>query len=76
MMKPMPVKLDDNYVPTKHWRTLEPERVEALAESILEEGLKTPIQVREDSGKDHYVLVTGLHRFEAVGALGEDTVLP
>ncbi len=74
MMKPIPVKLDDIYVPAKHRATLEPEKVEALAESILEDGLQVPIQVREDPGKNRYVLVTGLHRLEAVRALGEDTV--
>lgn len=46
--------------------------MEALAESILEDGQRTPIQVR--SGNNRYVLIEGLHRLEALKALGETTV--
>ncbi len=74
MMKPIPVKLDDIYVPASRRATLEPEKVETLAESILEEGLQVPIQVREDPGKHRYILVTGLHRLEAARTLGEKTI--
>ncbi|MBT6592303.1 MAG: ParB N-terminal domain-containing protein, partial [Rhodospirillaceae bacterium] len=34
---------------------------------------KMPIQVR--LGKDRYVLIEGLHRLEAVKALGEETIV-
>ena len=47
-------------------------RVEALAEDILENGQTTPIRVRE--GKGRYVLLEGMHRLEALRALGETTV--
>lgn len=60
------------YVPAKRARTVEPARVAALAESILEEGQQVPIRVRADG--DRYVLVEGLHRLEALKALGEETV--
>ena len=60
------------YVPTKRARTLEPAKVEELAESRLEEGQQVPIRVREDG--DRFVLVEGLHRLEALKALGEETV--
>ncbi len=60
------------YVPAKRARTLEPAKVEELAESMLEEGQKVPIRVREDG--DRFVLVEGLHRLEALKALGEETV--
>jgi ParB-like chromosome segregation protein Spo0J len=43
--------------------------VRAIAEDIVENGLKTPIQVRHD-GKRH-ILVEGLHRLEAMKWLGE-----
>ena len=46
--------------------------VEAIAESIIEHGQQLPIQVRPDKGR--YVLVNGLHRFEALKALGEETI--
>jgi ParB-like chromosome segregation protein Spo0J len=60
------------YVPAKRARTLEPAKVEEIAESMLEEGQQVPIRVREDG--DRYVLVEGLHRLEALKALGEETV--
>ena len=72
MMETWSIKLDDIYVPVKLKKTLDAAKVDALAESILEEGQKVPIQIRRD--KDRYVLVTGLHRLEAVRALGESTV--
>ena len=62
----------DIYVPAKRRRTLKQATVEALAESILEDGLKVPILVREDGKR--YVLVEGLHRLEACRALGEDVI--
>lgn len=71
-MRIIDVPLDKIYVPTAKRKTLEVEKVEPLAEDILENGLKTPIYVR--LGKDRYVLVHGLHRVEAVKLLGEDTI--
>lgn len=67
-----PIDIEQVYVPVKRVKTLEPDKVQSLAESILEEGQKTPIQVRE--GKGRYVLIEGLHRLEALKALGERTV--
>jgi len=55
--------------PAKRKKTLEADKVTALAEAILEEGQTTAIQVRE--GKGRYVLIEGLHRLEAMKALGE-----
>lgn len=60
------------YVPVKRLKTLIPDKVMEIAESILENGQMTPIQLRE--GKDRLVLIEGLHRLEALKALGEDTV--
>ncbi len=59
-------------VPGKRKKTLEDDRVQALAEDILENGQLTPIRVREDS--KGFVLIEGLHRLEALRALGEETV--
>ena len=72
MLKTDVIKIDEIYVPVKRRKTLDPSKVEAIAESIIEHGQRTPIQVRPD--KDRYVLVTGLHRFEALKALGEETI--
>ncbi|HUN51334.1 MAG TPA: ParB N-terminal domain-containing protein [Candidatus Sulfotelmatobacter sp.] len=72
MLKSVPVPVADIYVPVKLRAALDPARAEALAESILEQGQQSPIQVRRD--KERFVLVTGLHRLEAVRLLGEKTV--
>ena len=44
----------------------------SIAENIVENGQTTPIQVRIDG--DGYILVEGLHRLEALRALGETMV--
>lgn len=64
------------YVPVKRAKALDAARVEALAEDILEHGQQTPISVRLERRPDgeRYVLVEGLHRLEALKALGETTV--
>lgn len=67
------IPIDDIYIPVKRRNTLEPTKVESLAESIMEEGQKAPIWVRPDE-KKRYVLVEGLHRLEACRALGESTI--
>lgn len=72
MLETVAIPIDEIYVPVKRRKGLEAAKVEALAESILEEGQRTPIQVRPD--KERYVLVTGLHRLEALKALGEETI--
>jgi ParB-like chromosome segregation protein Spo0J len=72
-MESVRIPIDEIYVPVKRKNTLDREQVEALAQSIMEEGLKLPISVRQGNGR--YVLVEGLHRLEACRALGDDTVL-
>ena len=59
-------------VPVKRAKTLDIAKVTALAESILEQGQLTPIRVRADG--ENFVLIEGLHRLEALKALGEETV--
>lgn len=66
------VAVDKIYVPTARRSTLHPETVRVLAEDILENGLKTPIQVRVDGQR--FVLVEGLHRLEAAKWLGETQI--
>ena len=72
LMKPVAVKLDEIYIPTRMRDTLDPKKVEALAESILEIGQTTPIQVRRDAKR--FVLVSGYHRLEAMRTLGENAI--
>lgn len=59
-------------VPVKPRKTLEADKVLVLAEDILENGQRTSIRVRADVTGS--VLVEGLHRLEALIALGEETV--
>ena len=60
------------YVPTKRAKTLDPVKVLALAADIMENGQITPIRLRADGQR--FVLIEGLHRLEALRALGEETV--
>ena len=73
----MPVKftfaIDDIQIPGKRKKTLDPAKVAALAEDILENGQTTPISVR--SNGTGYVLIEGYHRLEALRALGETQVV-
>ena len=72
LLKPVAVAIAEIYVPAALRKTLDAAKVAAIAESVLEKGQETPIQVRRDG--ERYVLVTGLHRLEALKALGEATV--
>ncbi len=69
MMKVVRVPVEGIYIPTARRKTLHPDTVRMLAEDIVENGLKMPIQVRHDGSR--YILVEGLHRLEAVRWLGE-----
>ena len=66
-------RIEDIYVPVKRRRTLNPATVNAIAESMLEEGQQTPLLVRRDGAR--LVLVEGLQRLEACRSLGEETII-
>ena len=73
MLEDVVLKIDEIYVPVKQRRTLDPAKVEETAEDIVAtDGRYTPVQVRRDESR--FVLVSGLHRLEALKAVGEDTV--
>ena len=69
MMKSEKFAIANIYVPVKRRATLDPKKVQEIAESILESGQQTPILVRHDG--ERFVLVEGLHRLEACKQLGE-----
>jgi sulfiredoxin len=69
MLKAMVFQIMTIRVPVKRAKTLDADKVGQIAESILQNGQTTPIQVRADG--DRFVLVEGLHRLEAMKALGE-----
>ena len=73
MPTPESFPIEKIYVPVKRKKALKPELVQEIAESILEIGQQVPILVRPDEGR--FVLVEGLHRFEACKALGEKTII-
>jgi uncharacterized ParB-like nuclease family protein len=73
MPKPESFPIEKIYVPVKRKKALKAELVQEIAESLLEIGQQTPILVRPDEGR--FVLVDGLHRFEACKALGEKTII-
>ncbi len=72
MLQKQSFPIDRVRVPVKRVKTLDAAKVTALAESILEEGQLTPIRVRADG--ENFVLIEGLHRLEALKALGEATI--
>lgn len=71
-METQTFNIEDIYVPAKRRRTLDPEKVTSIAESMLAEGQRTPILVRCDG--DRLILVEGLQRLEACRSLGEETI--
>lgn len=73
MMKRENFVIETIYVPVKRRNTLDPKRVEQIAQSMLVNGQTTPILVRPDGSR--FVLVEGLHRLEAAKALGESTII-
>jgi ParB-like chromosome segregation protein Spo0J len=66
------LKIEEIHVPSDRRKELDLQRVETVAEKIMEEAKEQPILVRR--GKDRYVLVKGVHRLEASKALGEETI--
>ena len=67
------LNIEDIYVPTKRRQTVDSEKVNKIAESMLEEGQRTPILVHRDGQR--LVLVEGLQRLEACRSLGEETIV-
>jgi sulfiredoxin len=72
MLKKQVFQIAAIYVPVKRAKTLDAGKVGQIAESILEDGQMAPIRVRADG--ERFVLVEGLHRLEAMKALGEKTI--
>ncbi|MEW9922268.1 ParB N-terminal domain-containing protein [Marimonas sp. MJW-29] len=69
MLEKLSVSIDTIRVPAKRAKTLDETKLGLIAEDIMDKGQLTPIQVRIDG--DGYILIEGLHRLEALRALGE-----
>lgn len=75
MLKAVPVKLAEIYVPAKFKGQLDAKKAQALHDEIIADGgMKMPIQVRRDEAQKRYVLVAGLHRLEAMRLIGETVI--
>jgi len=72
MLDKQDIAITDVRVPAKRAKTLEPAKVQEIAEDMLENGQVTAIRVR--AAGDGFILVEGMHRLEALKALGEETV--
>lgn len=72
MLEKKSFAIEKIYVPAKRAKSLDHEKVRALAEDMLENGQTTPIRLRADG--ERYVLIEGLHRLEAIRALGEESI--
>lgn len=73
MLERLSIPIASIRVTAKRAKTLDADKVRVIAEDIIENSQTTPIQIRREG--DGYILVEGLHRLEALRALGEDTVL-
>jgi sulfiredoxin len=72
MLEKHAVPLDLIRVPVKRAKTLDEAKVQTIAEDMIENGQTTPVRVRRDG--EGFILVEGLHRLEALRALGEPTI--
>lgn len=72
MFEKLSISIESVRVPVKRSKTLDANKLQLIAEDIFEKGQTTPIQVRTDGAA--YVLIEGLHRLEALRALGETMV--
>ena len=72
MLEKMIISIENVRVPVKRSKTLDGKKLQFIAEDIIENGQTTPIQVRTDGPA--YILIEGLHRLEALRALGETMV--
>lgn len=72
MLKVIPLKVDDIYMPTARKKELDAEKVEAITQAMLAGDDISPIKVRE--GKGRYVLQKGANRLEAARKVGETEI--
>ena len=72
MLKAIPVKIMDIYVPTDRRKELDQKKVDTIVEAMMEGEPEKPVRVRE--GKGRYVLVGDVNQLEASKTLGGDTI--
>ena len=72
MLKVIPLKVADIYMPTARKKELDPEKIETITQAMLAGEAISPIKVRE--GKGRYVLQKGANRLEAAMKVGESEI--
>ena len=72
MLEKLSISIENVRVPVKRSKTLDADKLQLIAEDMIEKGQTTPIQVRREG--ESYILIEGLHRLEALRALGETMV--
>jgi len=72
VLKAVAVKIEEIYIPADRRKEFDQEKIDQIAERIMDDADVLPIQVRQ--GKGRYVLVKGMNRLEARKALGDVTV--
>lgn len=72
MLKVMPLKVADIYMPAARKKELDEDKIEALTQQMLAGEEIKPIKVRE--GKGRYVLQKGANRLEAACRVGEQAI--
>jgi sulfiredoxin len=74
VLKRQILAIQDVYVPVKRRQTLDPHKVEAMAESIMDKGQDAPILVRLDGHR--FVLVEGSIAWKPARRLGRQLFRP
>jgi ParB-like chromosome segregation protein Spo0J len=72
MLKVIPLKVEDIYMPAARKKELDPEKIEAITQALLAGEELKPIKVREGNGR--YVLQKGSNRLEASKKVGETEI--
>ncbi len=72
MLKTVPVKIDEIYVPTDRRKEINQSEIDTIVSAMMDDVPRKPVRVRE--GKGRYVLIEGVNRLEACKTVGDETV--
>ncbi|WP_417461957.1 ParB N-terminal domain-containing protein [Kordiimonas sp.] len=72
MLKTVPVKIDEIYVPTDRRKEIKQSEIDTIVSEMMEGVMRKPVRVRE--GKGRFVLIEGVNRLEACKTVGDETI--
>lgn len=72
MLKTVPVKIDEIYVPTDRRKEINQSEIDTIVSEMMDGEARKPVRVRE--GKGRFVLVEGVNRLEACKTVGDETI--